>query len=67
MVDLLNRRKLQNSDTVDVPTRAQWAAYLGITRETLSRALAKMRENKLIETDKKAINILDVQALKDTI
>lgn len=52
--------------TVIVPTRRLWAAYLGITRETLSRILSELQHDRTVEfLNKTEIHIHDFEALSD--
>ncbi|MEM0907843.1 MAG: helix-turn-helix domain-containing protein, partial [Pseudomonadota bacterium] len=57
-----------NGTTIDVPiTRAQIAAYLGLTIETVSRRLTALRDAKLIALQSsRSITLLDVPALQRT-
>ena len=65
MMDILIRRAQQgDGDAVKVPTRTAWATALGISRETLSRALSKMQKNKLIRAEDNILYILDVEAME---
>lgn len=45
-------------------SKANLSNYLGTTPETLSRALSWMKENHIIEMEKRKIRILDKEALK---
>jgi len=65
MMDILIRRSQQaDGDAIKVPTRTAWATALGISRETLSRALSKMQKNKLIRAEDNTLHILDVEAME---
>ncbi len=43
------------------------AEHMGIQRPSLSRELIKMKEDGLIEYDKKIIEILDIVGIEDEI
>lgn len=45
--------------------REQMAAYLGVTRPSLSRELMKMQRQSMIDVTKEGIRILDVEKLED--
>ena len=55
--------KVGLNKTVDI-TRSDLASYLGIAKETLTRTLTDFKEEKLIETFKNEIQILDRKGLQ---
>lgn len=59
---------LEDGARVDIPiTRAQMAAYLGLTIETVSRRLTALRDKGLITSDEtRVIRLNDVAALRRT-
>ncbi len=46
-------------------SRADIGNYLGLTVETVSRALSRLQKSEIINIDKKAVQILDIDALKE--
>lgn len=52
---------------LEIPiTRAQIAAYLGLTIETVSRRLTALRDQRLIEiSSSRALRLMDIAALRD--
>ena len=64
---LLEYRK-QNKDIVTLPfCRRKMAEMLNIPRPSLSRELAKMRDDKIIKFNKNKIQILDIDLLEDSL
>lgn len=62
---LILSREQQNQDQVKLTiTKGQLASLLGTIAETLSRILARMSQNELIEVSGKDIRILDLEGLK---
>ena len=59
-------RRAEQKDSARIPARDEWAAFLGLTRETLYRAVARLKEEKLIQADFEhdSIKILDRDGLK---
>ena len=56
--------KKQGSNVIKVPlSRKEMAEHMGIQRPSLSRELIKMREEGIIEFDKKTITIKDMGRL----
>jgi CRP-like cAMP-binding protein len=56
---LEHERKKQNSDKIQLNiTKRAWAERIGVQRTSLSRELAKMREDGLIRYDSKSIELL---------
>lgn len=45
-------------------TKKDWAEKLGVQRPSLSRELIKMKEDGLIDYDRKQIKILDIEAIE---
>lgn len=57
--DILRRCSASaESDCFVPPERPEWASYLGMTRETLSRALSLFARRKLIRIERKGLTIL---------
>ncbi|MGI6174752.1 MAG: Crp/Fnr family transcriptional regulator [Christensenellales bacterium] len=57
--DLSFERQKQNSHRIQLPvTKKAWAERMGVCRTSLSRELAKMREEGLIRYDAKTIELL---------
>jgi Mn-dependent DtxR family transcriptional regulator len=54
-----------NGNLQPAPRREPWAAYLGMSRETLSRALTKLGKDELIAVEKTRIVILQPGELQD--
>jgi len=54
----------ENRDPVIEISRTDLASLLGIAKETLIRTLKELKEEKIIETSKKFIRILDLNKLK---
>ena len=48
-------------------TREEIGSYLGLKLETISRALSRFHEQKLIEVRTKYVKILDMDALREMI
>jgi CRP-like cAMP-binding protein len=48
-------------------SKQQFAEYIGVQRPSLSRELINMRDEGLIEFDRKTITILDIPALESFI
>ena len=48
-------------------TREEIGSYLGLKLETISRALSRFHEQKLIEVRTKSVKILDMDALREMI
>jgi CRP/FNR family transcriptional regulator len=46
-------------------SRGEISNYLGLTVETVSRVLGHFQRNKILAVNKKDIDILDMQALRD--
>jgi CRP/FNR family transcriptional regulator len=66
----LGRRGMRTDRIVLVMTRAEIGNYLGMTLESVSRALSRLARASLIRftrEDRRAIEILDLQALADFI
>ena len=61
---LMEEYKKQGSNIIKVSlSRKEMAEHMGIQRPSLSRELIKMREEGIIEFDKKVIIIKDIEAL----
>ena len=61
---LMEEYKKQGSNIIKVSlSRKEMAEHMGIQRPSLSRELIKMREEGIIEFDKKVIAIKDIEAL----
>jgi CRP-like cAMP-binding protein len=57
--DLAYERKKQNSDKIQLNiTKKAWAERIGAQRTSLSRELAKMRKDGLIQYDSKSVELL---------
>lgn len=55
-----------NTVLIEVPmTHQEFANVIGTTRETVNRLLNQLRKDKIIETQRNEIIILDVEALKN--
>ena len=63
--DLLRRRAQCHSLVFEVPLQKYWAPHLGLTRETLSRALSFLVKKGLIETSGRQLTICDIEGLKE--
>ncbi|WP_160670340.1 Crp/Fnr family transcriptional regulator [Clostridium sp. C8-1-8] len=46
-------------------TKKEWSDKLGVQRPSLSRELIKMKEEGLIDYDRKSIKILDIEAIEE--
>lgn len=58
-VYLEHERQKQNSDTILLPiTKKAWAERIGVSRTSLSRELAKMKKDGVIQYDSKIIKLL---------
>lgn len=65
---LLDEYKKQKSLVIKVSSsRQEMADQFGTTRPSLSRELINMKEDELIDYDKKTITILDLDALEETL
>ncbi|KYH29437.1 MULTISPECIES: Crp/Fnr family transcriptional regulator [Clostridium] len=65
---LLNEYKNKKSLTITLNgSRQEMADQFGTTRPSLSRELIKMKEDGLIDFDRKTITILDIEALEETL
>lgn len=63
---LLDEYKKQHSLTINMNlSRQEMADLFGITRPSLSRELINMKNDNLIHIDKKAITIIDIEALEE--
>jgi len=62
--DLLARHAQYHSLQFDTPAQKHWAALLGITQETLSRALSQLTQQGIIRYARESIEIVDLAALK---
>lgn len=65
--ELLNHVASSGSNTVHPPARADMAARLGMTRETLARHLSDLSKKGIITLERDSIVIPDVQQLADLI
>jgi CRP-like cAMP-binding protein len=61
--ELSDQSTAQDSLILTLPDRVEFASYLGMTRETLARALAGLVKKKLIKLTGKKIFILNLQRL----
>lgn len=64
---LLERMRQRMGNISEIPlamTREDIANYLGLAPETLSRALAKLRDEGLIRVELKSIEVLDREAMQ---
>ncbi|MCY4309928.1 MAG: Crp/Fnr family transcriptional regulator [Rhodospirillaceae bacterium] len=63
---LRSQRQLSETDSLELPmSRRDIADYLGLTVETVSRTITRLRRDRIIETvGKDVIEILDIQALR---
>jgi len=64
ILDLLRRRQKLSSNFIDMPPRKEWAAYLGVAPETLSRVITKIKETGAIKLHDDDIEILNDITLK---
>ena len=55
---------IQQSNIFEIPTRADLAAKLGLTRETVSRNLTALSKSGLIEINRDQVQILDLDRLE---
>ena len=65
VIDLLRRADKLETGYVLLPYRTEWAAYLGITPETLSRVITALKKKTSIETKGDDIVIHDLNGLKN--
>jgi len=68
LLSISDRRALQglSSTRIWLPmSRGEISSYLGLTVETVSRVLGHFQRNKYLSVNKKEIEILDKQALRD--
>lgn len=56
-------RRAGEEDHIEMPVRNEWAAYLGITRETLSRTLSQLKDENIIALQQDNLKILNLDAL----
>jgi CRP-like cAMP-binding protein len=63
--EILDRAK--GETLIEVPSRVDWAARLGMTRETLAKRLSELRRRGLIRIDGNRIEILDAQQLAELV
>jgi CRP/FNR family transcriptional regulator len=61
--ELLAQSRAQSSHTIPLPDRVEFASYMGMTRETLSRALSLLSRKKLIRLSGNMIVIVNEQGL----
>ncbi|TCK97827.1 CRP-like cAMP-binding protein [Natranaerovirga hydrolytica] len=60
--------KVQQSKYIDLHlNRSEWADLIGVPRPSLSRELINMKEDGLIDFDKKTIQLLDLTILEDAL
>lgn len=65
---LVKEYNLQNKLKLDIPlSRKAMAEHMGIQRPSLSRELIHMKEEGLIDYDKKTIHILDLKGIEEEI
>lgn len=65
---LLDEYKKQNSLTITLNiSRQEMADLFGTTRPSLSRELINMKNDNLIDFDRKTIKIIDIEALEETL
>ncbi len=62
--ELLMQHVNQNRSNIELPERNEFASYLGMTRETMSRALNYLQKKGLIKVNKSRISILDLDGIK---
>ena len=68
LLSISDRRALQGLSTTRIwlpMSRGEISSYLGLTVETVSRVLGHFQRNKYLSVNKKEIEILDKQALRD--
>lgn len=63
ILDLLRRQRKLSSDYINLPNRTEWAAYLGVSAETLSRSITKIKETGAIQLHGDDIELLDIEKL----
>lgn len=63
--DLVRRCNFQDATEVEIPDRKEWAAFLGLTRETLSRVLSELTKQGAIDVTKNAVDVYDLDTLQD--
>lgn len=61
--DILSRGAASSGGRCEPPERAEWASYLGMTRETLSRALSLFVRRKLIRIERRRLEIVNRREL----
>lgn len=65
VIDLIRRAEKLKSNHILLPYRTEWAAYLGITPETLSRVITELKKKCPVVLEGDDILIKDVEELKD--
>lgn len=65
VIDLIRRAEKLNDTYILLPYRTEWAAYLGITPETLSRVITELKKKAPIEIKGDDILIHDLDALRE--
>lgn len=63
ILDLLRRQRKLSSNYITLPNRTEWAAYLGVSAETLSRSITKIKETGAIQLHGDDIELLDIEKL----
>jgi|SRR5579862_1326055 len=64
--EILDRAKVAGP-VIEVPERVDWAARLGMTRQTLATQLSTLRRRGLIRIDRNNIHILDAKQLDELV
>ena len=63
---ILERSNIENSNKIKLTESKEYiAAYLGIPRPSLSRELINLRDEDIIEFDRKSITILNIRKLEE--
>lgn len=61
--DIIRRHTLEQATEITVPVQKTWAATLGLTRETLSRALSALAKDGLVKVSGNHVELLDMDGL----
>ncbi|MBI1272863.1 MAG: cyclic nucleotide-binding domain-containing protein [Alphaproteobacteria bacterium] len=65
--ELLTLSANQKSQTINLPSRVEWAGHLGVTRETLARILNGFVKQGFVKIDGNKVAILNTAGLQTTL